>query len=104
MKLCQEENFRTYVKVIFIGLFDFSDLLFRKDEIERLRRDLGHMQRSNPLSQSNVISHSNPPPPPPPTNVLQQPPKPVAQRDMDYVCITSMTNHSIKISIFFLLV
>lgn len=89
--------------MIFIGLLDFSDLFFRKDEIERLRRDLGHMQRSNPLSQSNVVSHSNPlPPPPPPTNVLQQPPKPIAQRDVDYVCITSTTKHSIKISIFFL--
>lgn len=73
---------------------------FRKDEIERLRRDLGHMQRSNPLSQSNVISHSNPPPPPP-TNILQQSPKLPTQRDMEYVCIISNLKPSIEILIFF---
>jgi hypothetical protein len=84
-------------KECFIGLFDWSYLLFRKDEIERLRRDLGHMQRSNPLSQSNVISNSNRLSPPPPTNALQQPSRPAAQRDMDYVRIIFMIKHCIEI-------
>jgi len=68
MKFSQEENFRTYVNDIYISLVLFysSFLLYRKDEIERLRRDMGHTQRS-------VAA-------PPPV-------KPVAQQDVDYVCI-----------------
>ena len=82
-------------------------LYFRKDEIERLRRDLGYMQRSNVLSHSNAISHSSippplpplppPPPPPAPTNALQQAPKSVAQQDIDYVRIVFSKNSLLKI-------
>jgi hypothetical protein len=68
MKFSQEENFRTYVNHIYISVFCFySSFLFcRKDEIERLRRDLGQTPRSV---------------------VAPQAAKPVAQQDIDYVCI-----------------
>ncbi len=60
----------TNVKEIYIYVdFFYSEnfLLYRKDEIERLRKDFGQMQRS----------------------VAAAPPvtKPVAQQDIDYVCI-----------------
>jgi hypothetical protein len=76
MKFSQEENFRTYINDISIYFYILNLLFFsyRKDEIERLRRDLGHTQRSI----------AAPPPPLPPPQAV----KPTAtQQDMDYVCI-----------------
>lgn len=47
-------------------------LSYRKDEIERLRRDYGHTPRS--------VAHS-------------QAAKPVAQQDIDHVCIHLFPKH-----------
>ncbi len=86
----------------------FISIVYRKDEIERLRRDLGHMQRSAGVSQSVSIPPVERPfavspvtkpyavPPvekpfavPPVERPFAVPPveKSVAQKNIDYVCI-----------------
>ncbi len=106
MKFSQEENFRTQVDDIRCIYSRF--LSYRKDEIERLRRDLGQMQRTAAVSQSVSIppierpfavspatkSYAAPPVEkpyavPPVEKPYAVPPieKSVARQNIDYVCI-----------------
>jgi len=78
----------------YFSIFYFSFLSYRKDEIERLRRDLGHTPRSMVAPQTERPMERRAIASPPAERPMEQrfivspkAAKPVAQEDIDYVCI-----------------